>query len=403
MAALNDTPAERQQALLNTIYKGRDIAGHPGYARVDDPGPWSVGRPSRWPRFLYVQTMLYRHTGLDAREVLAEATTIPLRGVGRYGWTWTPRGHNVDSINDHDEVGLTVAGMSHVPAAHDEVAVFLDVLNILVAAARNTLPEPTDTQPPVISRGELRLLLQPRWQVQQQVNPWAIEGIPPMLVREPATWLCGAPTQPEEDEDWTLILSPFLWRFEAVHSVDAYVERVEEVLGQPEPTGTPLYPSSLSLPEAIDYLNAVWKLHAHAPLFEIRRAEAAAKLALDCGTADELDARLSALYAILDHLSVPGDASNKLVDLKPYLRSKLPEDSVDQTDSAIDDLRAILRLRAYRQHPNADRWREAMNRLGVELPTSDWAGAWRQLQSRAVSALGVIREAVDQLNADQEP
>jgi hypothetical protein len=179
------------------------------------------------------------------------------------------------------------------------------------------------------------------------------------------------------------------------------MQRLVERLAPHVPAPEPLHPSSLSLPEAIDYLNAVWRTHAGRPLLRIARAEAAAKLALDCATADELEGRLSAFCGILSDLQLPDGESNKsLTDLRRYLGENLPAEALARAELAVDVLRAFFDIRAWRQHPGGRaeaQGRRGMERLEVELPTSDWQGAWRHLQGRAVAALSALREEADAL------
>jgi hypothetical protein len=177
--------------------------------------------------------------------------------------------------------------------------------------------------------------------------------------------------------------------------VSEYLDCVVELMTPPS-TSTPSHPSSLALPEAIDYLNAVWRVRHGTPLVTIRRVDAAAKLGLDCATADEFDARLSALCAILDDLHLPDDSIGKLIGLDDYLNGTLAPDAAARTHDAIADLRALFGLRAWRQHPNAsDRVHTAKLRLGIQLPPSDWASAWTELQVRAVNALNALREEIE--------
>ena len=205
----------------------------------------------------------------------------------------------------------------------------------------------------------------------------------------------------EAPGSWTASLSPFIRSYGGVRTPEEYLERLVQVLAPSVPAPEPLHPSSLSLPEAIDYLNAVWRIHAGKPLLRIARAEAAAKLALDCANADELEARLSAFCGILGDLQLPeGQGNKKLTDLRDYLAQKLPAETLGRAETAVDDLRAFLDIRAWRQHPGGranEQGRKGMQRLGVELPTGDWQGAWQHLQAQAVAALSVLREEVDAL------
>jgi hypothetical protein len=102
---------------------------------------------------------------------------------------------------------------------------------------------------------------------------------------------------------------------------------------------------------------------------------------------------------LLYHLKLPGsDGEVKLGDLQGYLDSRLPDEGAERAHRAVDDLRAITQLRAWKQHSggNAERAaRRAMRTIGLQLPTSDWGGAWRKVQAVCVAALNAIREEVE--------
>ncbi len=303
---------------------------------------------------------------------------------------WTERA-GPSNLQPKDELALTVAGMSHVPDASDEVQVFLDALAYMIERERANLPAPTDTEPPSLSAGELRNGLAGRW----ELDAVALASIRDTLNREPATWNTHLLAH---DEAWEATLSPFMRAYAGLTTPREYLERVVEVLAPAGPAPEPLYPSALSLPEALDYLNTVWRLHTARPLLRITRAEAAAKLALDCASADEFDSRLSALCGILDGLQLPDGDGHKLTDLNEYLARALPEESVGRAQGAVDDLRALFALRVWRQHPGAEqRATEAIQRLGLVLPIPDWGETWRHLQAMAVAALSALREEVERL------
>ncbi len=226
-----------------------------------------------------------------------------------------------------------------------------------------------------------------------------LDSIAAVLDREPSTWSCQL-EKGDAAGDWTATLRPFIRGYCGIQTPDEHLERLVQRLVPRVPLGEPLHPSSLSLPEAIDYMNAVWRTHAGKPLLRVARAEAAAKLALDCATADELEAHLSALCGILDNLQLPEGKNDKhtLIELKSYLAQRLPAEGTARAERAVDELRAFFDLRAWRQHSGGRaeaQGRRGMERLEVELPTSDWQQAWQHLQARAVAAISVIREELD--------
>ncbi|HTX07488.1 MAG TPA: hypothetical protein VME22_02690 [Solirubrobacteraceae bacterium] len=360
-----------QLRLLEVIYQGRGLA--------------SSETELRWPIFQYVEHELYRRHGIDAMHVLGECPTVggPWSG-GQYGWTWS------QTRQPGDEIGLTVAGMAQIPASSREVSLFVAVLRLLVDAQRLFEPSPTDVRTIAVTSHGIRDRLPPSW-----VSTVALADIPGLLRHEPATWHC---TARPSDDSWELELSPFLRRYAGIGTAQEYLGRLVEVLTPAIPEPPPLYPSPLSLPEAIDYLNAIWRLHAGKPLIRIGRAEAAAKLVLDCTTVDEFESRLSAVCSILDGVDIPDRSDSKLVDLSGYLQTKLTEESAARALAAVDDLRALFDLRVWRQHAGTeDRAARGMSRLGISLPVYEWGAAWQHIQARAIAALSALREEVETL------
>lgn len=372
-------PTDQQARLLDVVYRGCELSGG-------------------WPIFQYVEEVLYRdHDALDAQTVLLECPYIRFSaGQGRYGWV-SAQAPSLQAVGPEHRLSLTVAGMTRLDRAHHDVDLFLDVLGYLVERGRSFTPSPTTVQAVEVKSAELQRDLGPP-RGQRFLDSAALVRIGELLRSEPSTWNCQIKAA-DEPAMWTASLSPFIRRYAGVQTADEYVDRLVELIAPPSPASEPLHPSSLSLPEAIDYLNAVWRLHAGKPLFTIARAEAAAKLALDCVNADELEARLSALCGILSHLQLPDSEDNgSLNQFKKYLKESLPAGATDRAEEAVDDLRAFVDLRVWRQHPGADqRGKQGMQRLEVELPTSDWEGAWRHLQARAVAALSALREEVETL------
>lgn len=369
MHSLLAEPTSEQKLLLETIYRGRTLAN-------------STER-RRWPILQWVEQELAVAHGLEAMTTMTSCPSVGGFG-GNYGWTWCDRNQ------PGDEIGLSVAGMMHIPAAQREVALFIDTLAVLVESQRSFKPSPTEVIEPKINASTLVQCLPSQW----RLDAAGVISVRDALRREPGTWHCHA----TPDDDWVLTLSPFLRRFADLGTPQKYLERVVEIMSPPVAQPESLYPSSLSLSEAIDYLNAIWRLHTGRPLVRIGRAEAAAKLVLDCASADEFESRLSALCSLLDAVDVPDQGASKLIDLGAYLKAKLTEESASRAIEAVDDLRALFDLRVWRQHTGTeDRAARGMRRLGISLPVHDWNGAWRGVQARAVAALSALREEIETL------
>lgn len=397
MNPLATKPNEAQARLLEVVYAGRDKAGGPHFQPIEQRHvPHRVGREAdAWPIFQYVETILFRQHGLEARQLIAEAPSITLgTGSGRYGWLQADR--SIMALQPEDKVRLTIAGMAQVPNASTEVDAFIEMVALLVERERGFAPDPTEVQGVEVWSGEIRERLEQRWVIGDDDN---LTAFTQLMSREPLIWL--SQVTPGETGAWRVKPSPFVRRYAGVTTAAEYVDRLVEAIGLPAEPPAPLYFSSLSLPEAIDYLNAVWRLNVGAgeALFRISRAEAAAKLALDLASVDELESRLSAFAGILSQVRLPGhEGDKKLVDLRDFLKQRLDRDSSDRTTVAVDDLRAVVALRVWRQHAGAGvekTARDAAQRLGITLPSDDWGGTWQQLRMRSVSALSVIREEIE--------
>jgi hypothetical protein len=380
-------PTPEQTHLLEVIYEGRAKLNPPNYhlgVEEDDSGP-------KWPFFQYVERTLYRKHRLNAVEVLSTCPVIR-GGGGAYGWVWHQPPSPVSLMPEH-ELALTIAGMRLVAEDSEDIALFLDYLSVLVANEAAFDPVPDRVSEVTLSPDALVQILRAmpaKWDLGSRSLTWLSN----LAEHEPATW--HSRFLPDD----RIELSRFLRSYGGITTAMEYVERVIALYASPVAASEPLHPSSLSLPEAIDYLNAVWRAHhSGSPLIRLGRVEVAAKLALDCATVEEFESRLSALTSALDGMNVPDSTDGgKLFELKSYLSSKLPKDAAARTDDAADDLRAVFDLRVWRQHEGTDaRARRGMQRLGLTLPPADWGEAWAHVQSKAVIALSALREEIEML------
>jgi hypothetical protein len=382
MNLLEREPSENERILLEVVCESR--------ARWDT-----------WPIFQYFEALLYqRQPTIDAHSILLESPRIPIgpAGIGHYGW-FRLSNTNLSAPKPGDTLALTIAGMRHLRTAQTDVDFFLEILRYLVAREREFTPSPTEVQAIEVAFGELLHDLQYAEPRRRFLTPDRMIGPADFLRTEPSTWSCPIATPDSGDPTtWTITLSPFLRRYNGVTNASEYIERLIEQLAPHPPPATSSC-AALALPEAIDYLNAVWRLHAGTPLLRITRAEAAARLALSCSVVEEFEANLSALCGILGQLQLPGQAKeSKLFDLKEYLRTRLDTDGFSRAEGAVDDLRRLFDLRAWRQHPGADdRGRRAMMALGLQLPAARWGDAWSVVRVVSVNALNAIREETEGL------
>jgi hypothetical protein len=357
-----------------------------------------------WPIFDWVETHLSRERGRpDAKEVMLSCPLVPFpAGHGGYGWVRVDNA-SMHTVQPANPIGLTVVGMSRIrevtrqPRAMQEVNLFIDALGVLVRCERTRDPSPFHVTEVKVSATELqKSLLPPRPGV--PVGPDDLTRLGKMLSREPSTW--HYVQDPSAGEEWVATLKSSIRDFDGVQDAEQYADRLSAWISPPQPAPPPVLVSSLALPEAIDYLNTVWREWATEPLFLIQRAEAAAKLAYECRTEDEFDSRLTALYGIFCATRLPGRKKNgKPADLEAYLSKHVPLDGRDRAVAAVKELEDFLSLRASRQHPDADeRGVRAMRNLGVQLPTDDWGQAWRTIQARMVLALNALREQIEVLD-----
>jgi hypothetical protein len=132
-----------------------------------------------------------------------------------------------------------------------------------------------------------------------------------------------------------------------------------------------------------------------------KRKPVSSRDTIECEGVDDFETGLSALAAILGHVDLPGERGTHLDDLGSFLRVKLDSGAISRAESAIGTLKGVFDLRAWRQHPGTDqRGRRGMRRLGVVLPTADWAGAWATVQARCVAALNALREEIEDAEGD---
>jgi hypothetical protein len=340
----------------------------------------------KWPIYQYVDATLDDAVSpIDAGEAVLSCPIVrsPM-SRGGYSWVWVTG--NPGYPTDADEIGLSVAGMNRIGKAKPAIDAFISALSALVGVARGFKPSPSKAQVAKVTSTELRSAMFP-------LRDAEFKRLGGVLSREPAH-LGLTVSQLVETDEWTVTINSRMRPFREVKTADEYVERLALLISPPQPKPAPAFVSSLALPEAVDYLNAVWRLRAAEPLIVLARAEAAAKLALECSTADEFETRLSALCTIFAHLRVPEKAGeSSLLDLKAHMATQLSAEALSRVDEAIDDLRALFSLRAWRQHAGAhEKGLAAMQRLGIRLPADDWSAAWRELQARTVTALNALRE-----------
>lgn len=181
-------PNEAQTRLLEVVYEGRRNAEGPRFQPIAESHlPHRVGRGvDAWPIFQYVERVLSRRHELEARELIAEAPSIPLgTGSGRYGWLHADRLSM--ALQPGDKVRLTIAGMAQVPAAAAEVDAFLQMLALLVERERGLAAHPREVQEAEVWSGDIRKRIEQRWVIGGDDN---LTAFTQLISHEPLIWLC---------------------------------------------------------------------------------------------------------------------------------------------------------------------------------------------------------------------
>lgn len=179
-----------------------------------------------------------------------------------------------------------------------------------------------------------------------------------------------------------------------------------------EPVEAPTQPttSPLSLPEQLDFLDAVWRAAFGQPLLHLGPAAHVAGLTLGCATREEFRARLSDVADVLDSLRVPNDllppdqsgarGALKRVELA-LTATSLDRDEKDRVTEAVAKLRSVVRIRVGLQHGDAAKdLPEHFGKLQIPYPPTDWEVAWNQVLARTVDSLVGLRDEVRRLAND---
>lgn len=211
-----------------------------------------------------------------------------------------------------------------------------------------------------------------------------------LLEREPAV-----PRPTSVEGNWQIKLHPELRRYDGVRDATDYLDRVAVVLMPAAEIPPPMYPSPLTLPDALGYLDAVWHLHFREALIKLPGATQTARLAVDVGSVEEFQAAISALGEILTDLQAPGPPRREhaLERLRTKLKDELANGNVDRIDYAIDTLNAVRKIRNGVQHTGATH--KAVGGLAflrIPYPITDWAAAWNQIRAHATQAFDAIRD-----------
>ena len=343
----------------------------------------------KFPIFDFVDRELFKK-GMDAATLLDGLPTTGGRAL--YGLI-RPAGGRYRGAED--TVSLTIAGLVQCPRAGDAVAVFLSVLHLLIDKEQRTRSDPYEVPRVEVPGDQVNQHLQ---EAGFDLFAWTIPQLRTLLQYEPPDAVSGISGTPDE---WTVTVSKDLRRYRSVTDKESYLDRVLEHLAPSSQPAERLYVSPFTLPNAMDFLDAVWQVRfKRERLFRLGSAGAVAALAFGCATEDEFKSRVSAFADALARMAVPEPpgappGAKSLVRLELFLKTSLASADVDRLHESIATLKAIVGIRAGTQHAGARKALvEGYALLGIPYPISGWATAWEIVQSRAVDALEAIREEV---------
>jgi hypothetical protein len=177
-----------------------------------------------------------------------------------------------------------------------------------------------------------------------------------------------------------------------------------------DPPAATLPPQSpLTVPEALDFLDAVWRLAFGKERRLIRPSNfgEAAGLAIGCETHAEFESRVSDLADALDKFNVPDDllptsTTGRALDgslnrLAACLNHQVGVDR-DAVESAVGTLQRIRGLRHTTQHSGmGDAQPRILRELGLGGLVPKWSELWDALRAQAVEALLALRTEIRRL------
>ena len=360
----------------------------PQQAVVDVMAEIWLTKNARWPAYGYVERELDRR-GHRLEEVLPTFPAVRAQGFGalvpEYRAIWVPMG-----LGPHTQVGLTVAGLAHLPAENRAIVeIFLRTVSAMASRRQNAALDPFKPEDDEITSTDLVAL------VNRVSDNW-VKWMPAVFAHEPATW-GGGQVPDDADSPWTWRCGGALRHFIDVTDVNDYLWRINAFL-QPAVEGPPaeIPDPPMGLVASLDFLAAVWALKYSKPLLNLPSATVVTSLALDADTADEFDSRLSALGQVLKGLDaspMPNVPKHPVQYLGARVLLDVPPEAQHRVQAAIDVLEAAVAVRNAVQHaPAAPQSVSAMQTLGLTYPLSNWGAAWARIRTRVSGALIDIRE-----------
>jgi hypothetical protein len=175
---------------------------------------------------------------------------------------------------------------------------------------------------------------------------------------------------------------------------------IEPMLDRPAIPASPL-----ALPEALDFLDAAWRVafDKRRALLQLRDTVTIAKLSQACATRAEFESQLSALADILKAMDIPDallsttqaiNRDHTLTRLLDCLQTRLEASDYQEVERAVSTIRTVNEVRVALQHSGAAReLPTSLVKLGISYPPH-WGEAWDRIRAATIEALRVVREKV---------
>ena len=207
-------------------------------------------RSWKWPVYDYLNRTLASRTGASALETMSRLPVA--QGASphiEYRLIFTERGGPFAEADQR--VGLTIAGLRHVADARARAEQVIGVIWWLAQADAQLEPDPD--RPVGLDLSLLDLLTT---DFHPTMRGWSPDTLGEILDHEPPLW--GSISSGPERK--ITLRGGHLSSFVDVQDVDDYLVRAIRWLGADRSARpAPLYPSPLQLPEALGYLDAVWR------------------------------------------------------------------------------------------------------------------------------------------------
>lgn len=379
---LRDKPNDEQLQLINAIYR-----------------PFADN--GEWPLWSYVDFVLDQQD-IDAAEVLRTLPQIrhpdPVQHQIRYALTWHDSG--LSQPNHNNTIGLTAAGLRHVPDADPLLRTFVAAIAHIDTQIRGLTPSPYE---------EIRATLPPEGLAEALLTASIDDAAAPpveitlrklreLLRREPTL---GSMVNGDGSihVGWATISAVRALR--GIADADEYLDRVAARVCPDMPAPAPAISwSPLDLPNAIGYLDAVWRVAFKAHLFVDLDPASVARLTQPCCHEGDFNSLMSALADVLSRAAPPGvphpPERAQLEAVRRDMEGRLQPPAVDRIRDSLNTLIKLRQIRNSSQHSDARH--KAVTRfaeVGLTFPPYDWPATWMQVVVVAKGALDAIREEVN--------